>query len=206
MWSFWPLLSTAAALQSIGISLWQHRLAMQFPLHREPRPLPPDHSWPSLTLLKPLKGCDSETRRNLESWLNQDYPGEVQILFGIASSQDPVFQLASELAASHPTQNIRVVVCPPSEASNPKVSTLMQLQPLVEHTVVVVSDADVRAHPSLLRHLACTLAEPGVGLAHCLYRLANPSTPAMRLEALGVNGHRWSRLAPLECSISRWGQ
>jgi hypothetical protein len=51
-------------------------------------------SLPGLTLLKPLKGCDAETKNCLRSWFLQSYPGPVQILLGVASAEDPVCALA----------------------------------------------------------------------------------------------------------------
>lgn len=189
------LLSSAAAVQSVGISLWQHRLAMRFPLHGDdPFTAALSHPFPGITLLKPLKGADGETQKNLESWLTQDYPGPVQILFGVASEQDPVVEIVEGLLKQHPTLNARLIVCPPNGAANPKVSTLLQLFPKAAHDVLVISDADVRVPNRLLREIQQGLTQPGVGLVHCLYRIANPTTLPLKLEALAVNADFWAQV------------
>src|ERR1700704_228273 len=95
--SIWLLLATAAAVQSIGISLWQHIVAVRFCLDPQESEETINASLPSITVLKPLKGCDGETEANLTSWLTQDYPGPVQLLFGVASSNDPAFLAVEEL-------------------------------------------------------------------------------------------------------------
>jgi ceramide glucosyltransferase len=191
--SIWPLLATAA-VQSIGISLWQHIVAVRFCLDPQESEATINGSLPSITVLKPLKGCDGETRANLTSWLTQDYPGAVQVLFGVSSSNDPAFLAVQGLIAKHSNCNAGLVICPPNGASNPKVSTLIRLMPLAENAIIVVADADVRAQNHLLRRLVATLERPGVGLAHCLFRLANPQGLGMQMEALGVNADFWAQV------------
>ena len=183
-----------AAAQSVVISLWQHVCAARFSLDPASPAPDPGTPAPTFTLLKPLKGMSPEILGSLESWLVQEYPGRVEYLFGVASAEDPAFSAVTELLSRHPGCDARVVVCPPNGASNPKVSTLIQLSALATSEVVLVSDADVRAPRELLRHVAATLRQPGVGLAHCLYRLAKPSGLAMRLESIGVNADFWAQV------------
>jgi ceramide glucosyltransferase len=147
-----------------------------------------------VTLLKPLKGCDAETEECLRSWLIQDYAGPVQILFGTASADDPVCEVAKKLIASYPECDAQLVVCRESLGPNAKVSTLIQLDSLARHDVVIISDADVRVPPDLLSNVVAPLREAKAGLVNCFYRLANPSTLAMRWEAICVNSDFWSQV------------
>jgi ceramide glucosyltransferase len=192
--SIWPWLATAAAAQSIGISLWQHIVAVRFCLDPQESAETINASLPSITVLKPLNGCDGETGANLTSWLTQDYRGPVQVLFGVASSDDPACPAVEKLIAKYSNCNARLVICPPNGASNPKVSTLLRLMPLADNAIIVVADADVRAQNHLLRRLVTTLESPGVGLTHCLFRLANPKGLGMQVEALGVNADFWAQV------------
>jgi ceramide glucosyltransferase len=150
-------------------------------------------SLPGISVLKPLKNCDGETERCLRSWFVQKYPGPVQILFGAASAEDPVCALVGELQSEFPQADARLVVCSQVLGANAKVSTLRQLEPLVQHPLVVISDADVCAPPDLLVNLAPQFDDPSVGLVTCFFRLANPRTLAMRWEAVFVNADWWSR-------------
>ena len=129
-------LATLAFL-SLGLTLWQWIVAIRFPVHR--RVTDKDFS-PPVTLLKPLKGADVETWRCLESWLTQNYPGPVQILFGAASADDPACEIVRQLIAAHPQQEARLVICAQSLGANSKVSTLIQLHRQSPQPVVVVSD------------------------------------------------------------------
>jgi ceramide glucosyltransferase len=179
------------ALLSLGLTLWQWVAARRFPLHQ--RPPAPAH-FPSLTLLKPLKGYDQETEGCLSSWLEQDYPAPVEVLFGVASAEDPVVPLVQRVLAAHPGCHAQLVICNEACGANGKVSTLAQLQRRARHEVLVVSDADVRVPEDLLRSLAACLCEPQVGLVNCLYWLANPATRAMQWEAVATNGDFWSQV------------
>ena len=89
--SIWPLPQLLRFKASAF--LWQHIVAVRFCLDPQESEATIHGSPPSITVLKPLKGCDGETRANLTSWLTQDYPGAVSI-FGVSSSNDPAFLAA----------------------------------------------------------------------------------------------------------------
>ena len=130
----------ALAFLSLGLVLWQFVVAMRFPLHRR---IPTPAFAPDITILKPLKGCDAETRECIESWITQAYRGKAQILFGVHSPDDPVCDIVRDLIAAHSQVDARLVVCPKLLGPNAKVSTLIYLQAEAKYEVVAVSDADV---------------------------------------------------------------
>ncbi|HUR45935.1 MAG TPA: glycosyltransferase [Candidatus Saccharimonadales bacterium] len=186
---YWLLASLA--LLSLALTLWQWLAAARFPLHRrEPNA---DFS-PAVTLLKPLKGCDSETRKCLASWFQQDYRGPLQILFGVASPEDSVCSLVQKLIEEHPMIPAQLVICPLSLGPNPKISNLMQLEPHILHDVVIISDADVFAPADFLQQTVLPLRDSKVGLVNCFYRLEGARNLAMRWEAFAVNGDFWSQV------------
>jgi ceramide glucosyltransferase len=175
---------------SLGLMLWQHGLARRYPLHRRAR-VPA--SLPAVTVLKPLAGVDAGTRECLASWLAQDYPGPVQVLFAAAAA-DPAGALAAELCRAHPGADARLVACPRRAAANPKVSKLRQLEAEAEHGVLVISDADVRVPRDFLAQAVTLLGAEGVGLVNCFYRQPAPSGVPMQLEAVGVNADMWTQV------------
>lgn len=181
------LLGAIAAL-SLGLTLWHWVETRCFPLHRR---IAQTVFSPPLTLLKPLKGCDAETEACLRSWLNQDYPGKIQVLFGVASADDPAAAVVRKLRTEFPRTDLELAVCPERLGTNAKVSTLAQLERRAAHAIWVVSDADVHVPPDFLRNLVAPLEDPGVGLAHCLYALSSSPALAMRWEAVGVNADFW---------------
>lgn len=204
------LILGALTLISLGLNLWQWLAARRFPLH-QPVPTAPD--LPPVTLLKPLKGCDDHTEACLRSWLEQEYPAPIQILFGVKDAGDPVCAVVNRLIPEFPQHDARLVICPESPALNPKVSTLLQLEPLIgkaapaddDHAepaveaappvrAVVISDADVLVHPGYLAEAMTGLQRDGVGLVNSFYRLANPRNRSMWIEAVAVNCDFWSQV------------
>ncbi|HEY2082198.1 MAG TPA: glycosyltransferase, partial [Verrucomicrobiae bacterium] len=204
------------AVLSFALLIWQWVAARRFPLHRRNA----DTSFaPALTLLKSLKGADAATEDCLRSWFAQDYGGEVQILFGVVSADDPVCDIVRKLIGEFPQRDAQLVVCPTLIGPNAKVSKLAELEKLAKHDIFVVSDADVRVPPDFLANAIAPLREEGrarhsvraeglaisgahpamagrptVGLVNCFYRLANPSTLAMQWEAIAINADFWSQV------------
>ena len=179
------------ALLSLVLTLWQWYVARRFPLHRR---VSGRSFAPGVTLLKPLKGCDSTSESCLRSWLTQDYAGPLQILFGVASAEDPVCATVRGLLKEFPDADAQLRVCGPLTGANLKVSKLAELEPLAKHEVVVISDADVLVPPDLLTNVVAPLEAHETGLVNCFYRLANPTTPAMHCEAVAINADFWSQV------------
>lgn len=185
------LILAALAVLSLGITLWQWLAARRFPLHQRVA----DISFaPGITLLKPLKGLDPETRGCLESWFKQDYRGPVQLLFGVAAAEDPVCEVVRQLIAEHPQANAQLILCTELLGPNAKVSTLVHLELLALHDHLVVSDADTRVPADFLAQVIQPLRDPQAGLVNCFYALTNPTTLAMQWEAVAVNADFWSQV------------
>jgi ceramide glucosyltransferase len=232
------------AVVSFGLTLWQWLVARRFPLHQrsasfrsgaslEPRNASQpgrEPALPAVTLLKPLKDADGHTEACLRSWFNQDYPGEIQILFGVETASDAACAIVNKLLAEFPQRDAKLILCPEQIGANAKVAKLAQLEPLAKHELIVVSDADVRVPSDLLTNVLLPLtpsltwerwrpagelpgeneepaggtpALPGssgtpvagnVGLTCCFYQLANPTTRAMRWEAISINADFWSQV------------
>lgn len=176
---------------SFGLTFWRWVVACRFPVHRRNFPASVKTG---VTVLKPLRGCDAETKRCLKSWMKQQYDGPVQILFGVASIDDPVCALVSELLSEHPNCKAELIICDQVMGTNGKVSSLAQLESAIAHEIVVISDADVFVPPEFLSNIVPHFADATVGLVNCFYRLANPTTLAMRWEAIAINADFWSQV------------
>jgi ceramide glucosyltransferase len=203
------------ALLSLALALWQWLAARGFSLHQ--RVAEADFA-PAISLLKPLKGCDATTAESLQSWFDQNYSGQTQILLGVAEANDPVCKIVLDIIAKNPKCEAQLVVCEKLIGANAKVAKLAQLEKLAKHNLILVSDADVRVPPDFLANLVAPLRDegragsplpaaatqtgsgahgvtrPAVGLVNCFYRLANPSTTAMRWEAVAINADFWSQV------------
>jgi ceramide glucosyltransferase len=189
---------------SATLILWQWRAAIRFPLGQRNRAVT---GAVPITVLKPIKGGDAETEACLESWLNQDHPGPVQVLFGLSTPHDPAVAVVRRLIERYPDRDLSLVITSERLGMNGKISSLIHLARLARHDLLVVSDADVRVPSDLLRQLAIELGEARNALVCCLYRLANPTTTAMHWEAVAINCDFWSQvlqartLAPLDFAL-----
>jgi ceramide glucosyltransferase len=211
----------ALALLSLVLLLWQWFVAVRFPLHR--RLVNPSFA-PAVTLLKPLKGADPSTEASLRTWFTHEYAGQIQILFGVASADDPVCDIVRKLLAEFPSKDAQLIICGQLTGANAKVSKLIELERLAKHEILIISDADVRVSSDFLANIVAPFWEcsPGMesrlqpvlppienqngrtslvskienstGLVNCFYLLANPSTAAMQWEAVAINADFWSQV------------
>ena len=181
----------ALAGLSCALVFWQWLAARKFPLHQR---IAVENFAPPISILKPLKGCDTTTRASLQSWLQQNYAGPVQILFGVADANDPVCEIVHALLAENPGCDAQLVICQNLVGANSKVAKLVQLEKLAAHDLILVCDADVRVPPDFLASFVAPLREEKIGLVNCFYRLANPVNAAMRWEAVAINADFWSQV------------
>ncbi len=187
--NFLNVILGALAALSCGLALWQWRVARKFPLHQK---IGDNNFAPAVSILKPIKGCDATTRESLQSWLQQNYAGPVEILFGVADENDPASAIVRDLLAEYP--NARLVVCHNLIGANAKVAKLAQLEKLAQHDLIIACDADVRVPADFLANFVAPLRDEKIALVNCFYRLANPTTTAMRWEAVAVNADFWSQV------------
>lgn len=189
---------------SATLILWQWRAATRFPQRSRDAAAPGPVA---ISVLKPLKGCDAETEACLESWLTQDHAGPFEVLFGLSDPDDPAGAVVRRLMERYHGRDLSCIVADARTGTNEKISKLIQLERRARHNLLVVSDADVRVPPDLLRQLASDWSGTRSAIVCCLYRLANPSTAAMQWEAVSINSDFWSQvlqaqtLAPLDFAL-----
>ena len=142
-----------------------------------------DASAPAVTVLKPLHGDEAGLFENLVSFCEQDYPGAVQIVFGVESPTDPAIAVVERLRAAYPASAIELVVDTRVMGSNPKIANLINMSERIAHDVVVLADSDIRVQRDYLSRLVRALDRFG-GAVTCPY--------------YGISiGNLWSRLAQL---------
>lgn len=78
------------------------------------RPSPPlpstvPSSTPGVSILRPLKGLDTNLFENLESSFKQDYPN-FEILLSAADEHDEALSVARELISQYPNVNAKVII------------------------------------------------------------------------------------------------
>jgi ceramide glucosyltransferase len=119
------------------------------------------------------------------------YPGEVELLFGVSSLEDPAVAEIARLRVEFSQREIRVVECPQVLGANGKVSNLAQMLGEARYEHVVVNDSDIRVAPRYLERVmepfaSSSNAQP-VGLVTLLYVGRAVGGLWSKLEALGIS-------------------
>ena len=178
----------AVAVVGAGYTLLAAWLVGRF-MRPEANPATPA---PNVTILKPLHQCEPDLARNLESFFTQDYPGAVQIVFGVHDENDPALKVVQALQAKYPRADTAVIADAALYGANAKVSNLINMLPRARHDTLILSDSDIAVDSHWLTQVTAALSRPGVGIVTCLYT----GEPAR-------DGHKlWSGLAAMGTSYT----
>jgi ceramide glucosyltransferase len=142
-------------------------------------------SSPGITILKPVKGMDAESYQNFASFCQQQYSGKLQLVFGVASAEDPVVPVINQLISDFPQMDISLVINPAIHGPNYKVSNLINAFSKAKHDIIIVCDSDIRVTPDYLSSVSAHFSDPKVGLVTSLYRTSNVHGMATAVEATG---------------------
>jgi ceramide glucosyltransferase len=145
--------------------------------------------FPGITILKPLRGAEPHLYDNLVSFCNQNYPGPVQVLFGVQEPTDPAIAVVERLVAERPDRDLELVINSNACGPNPKVANLIGMQGRIRHDVVILADSDISVEPDYLARLVAALSKPGVGLVTCLYRGESQTGAWSRLDSMAIDYH-----------------
>ncbi len=154
---------------------------------RSIRRLPPrdDGFAPPVSILKPVRGVDSEAYDNFASYCRLNYP-VYEIIFAVTDPSDPIVPVIEKLQRDFPNTRIRLATSVERLGQNNKISNLYRLVKEAEYELLVMSDSDVRVGPDYLRELVGAFADPEVGAVTSFYRCAGGGTLAADLAMLGM--------------------
>jgi len=139
----------------------------------------------NISILKPVKGEDEESYDNFASFLCQEYSGKVQIIFVVASLDDPIIKVIRQLIDDFAYYDISLVINPAMHGPNQKVSNLINAFPQAKYDILIVSDSDIAVEPDYLRSVVAHFSVPQIGLVTSLYRTSNVHGIATAVEAIG---------------------
>jgi ceramide glucosyltransferase len=144
---------------------------------------------PAVTVLKPLHGDEPGLLDNLGSFCSQDYPGPIQVVFGVQDPGDGAVAVVEHLRKTQTGRDLDLVIETKVHGLNRKVSNLVNMAPRIRHDVVVLADSDMRVDPDYLSRVTAALDEPGVGAMTCLYYGVPVAGMWSSLSALAINAH-----------------
>lgn len=141
---------------------------------------------PGVSLLKSLKGIDPGMMDAFRSHCRQNYAGEYELLFGVASLDGAEAEAVAQLQREFPELAIKLVECPARLGTNGKVSTLVQLAAHARFEFLLINDSDITVGPRYLEQVMGGFAAPEAGMVTALYRGRAHGTIASQFEALGI--------------------
>jgi ceramide glucosyltransferase len=124
---------------------------------------------PPVTLVRPLCGLDNYAADTLRSTFELDYP-HCEILFCVATANDPVVPLVKDLIAAHPSANARLLIGDDRVSGNPKLNNVVKGWRAARHDWIVLADSNVLMPRDYIRQLFASwradtglVASPPVG-------------------------------------------
>jgi len=127
--------------------------------------------YPSVTVIRPVRGKDVGAADNFRAALDTGYPGEVETLFIFDDDKDPGLPIAQEVVAAHLASGRRgsaavVVAGAPPAGRTGKLNAMVVGQRLARGELIAFGDSDTRPDHDVLRGVVDTLlASPENGSA-----------------------------------------
>lgn len=122
-----------------------------------------DENLESVTILRPLKGVDSNMIGCLESSYNQAYPTEkLEIIFCVQSANDPSIPIVQKLIEKYKNIDSKLLIDKDQEhlnffGSNPKVNNLYKGYKAAKNDLLWVLDSNIYTNPHTLKRSIFTL-------------------------------------------------
>lgn len=146
-----------------------------------------DHpQWPTVSILKPVKGIDDDLAANLLTFFALDYPG-YEIVFGVDCADDACMAVINACRERYPHIPVSIVVTDREKRGNPKVDTLARMAPSASGELFWVSDANTRVAPDTLRRLVAEIIVNRTALVFSPIRGAGGRTLGSCIENSYVN-------------------
>ncbi len=141
---------TAVQLASIAIAIGRFRAGGQR--------APLSKSYPPVSLVRPLCGIDNYAADTLSSTFELDYP-HYEILFCVASPNDPVVPLIKKLMAEHASCSARLLVGDDRVSPNPKLNNVVKGWRAAGNDWIVIADSNVLMPRTYIQQLFASWRE-----------------------------------------------
>jgi ceramide glucosyltransferase len=144
---------------------------------------------PGVTILKPLCGAAPGLGAQLMTFCCQNYPGDIQIVFGVQAASDPVIRIVDEIKQRFSTLDLALVIDTRSRGTNRKISNILNMMSAAKHDVLILADSDIAVDPNYVETVVAALAADNVGAVTCLYSGRAAAGIWSRLAAMAIDHH-----------------
>ncbi len=134
-----------------GIHVYTVALAMRR-CARRGRATPAPRNAPAVSIVQPLCGVETFSRETLRSIFALDYP-DYEIVFCLASADDPIAPLVQRAIAAHPERPARLLIGDDRVSANPKLNNVVKGWKAARHDWVVIADSNVLMPPDYIQRL-----------------------------------------------------
>ena len=178
--------ATSAGLHGLSVALAARRCR-----RRASAPMAPPRDAPGVTIVQPLCGVETFSRETLRSIFALDYPN-YEIVFCLASGDDPVAPLARSAIAANPGRPARLLVGDDRISANPKLNNVVKGWKAARHEWVIIANSNVLMPADYIqRLLARWRADTGIVCSPPIG--AQPESFAAEIECAFLNTYqaRW---------------
>uniref|UniRef100_H2YPF3 ceramide glucosyltransferase n=1 Tax=Ciona savignyi TaxID=51511 RepID=H2YPF3_CIOSA len=138
-----------------------------------------------VSILKPLKGVDTNLEDNLETFFEIDYP-QFEILFCIQDANDPAIDVVQRLISKYPGVDAKIVSGGKRIGVNPKINNLMPGYNIMKYNLFWICDSGIRVLPLTLRDLVSKMKDK-VALVHAVPYTSNRKGFASSIEKVNLS-------------------
>lgn len=172
------ILVALAAVLLVHVLAWHAWFARG--IVRRPVPARAPERYPSLSVIRPIRGLDVGAEDNFRAALATSYPGDVETLFVLDDDSDPALPVVRRVVEEHRASGARGDVDilfagerPPHRTG--KLHAMIVGMARARGTLVAFGDSDSRPSPGLLEALVDALnASPDVGATFAPVVVADP--------------------------------
>jgi ceramide glucosyltransferase len=137
---------SAGVVHALSVSLAMFRCT------RRGRYLPPSKDAPAVSIVQPLCGVETYSRETLRSIFALHYP-DYEIVFCLASADDPIAPLVRGAIAAHPDRPARLLIGDDRVSANPKLNNVVKGWKAARHAWVIIADSNVLMPPDYIQRL-----------------------------------------------------
>jgi ceramide glucosyltransferase len=150
---------------------------------------------PAVTIVQPLCGVETFSRETLRSIFALDYP-DYEVIFCLASADDPIAPLVRGAIASRPDRPARLLIGDDRVSANPKLNNVVKGWKAARHDWVIIADSNVLMPPDYIQRLLARW-RPNSGIVCSPPIGTQPESFAAEIECAFLNTYeaRWQYAA-----------